>query len=354
MKKRAYLVIYIIFVISLVFILILSLTDRAATSAKISANQIENVKEDYRIESLGHELVNALKNDKSFFNQNLFAKKSGTYTFSSLIYGTCKANYGYDEDEEKLNFFLSQDGKNLKVSLALFDRDLLNKEGLYLADSKLAGLIKNSTLAKDDKMISLNKKLIYSPSSYGEYYPLDINMLEGQVSSGEEDDKDKVTLDKEDDNYDRETDPTKEDLPGEKDRPKVYKYEDLLKYEASADDLEFTVKGSPGRDRLNGHPLLLEEDMAYLSDKAINTNGIICLSEKTLIIGDINHYGLLVVKGRPKILKGRIKVKGGLIVYSEDLFEEKIKFEKNNKELLKALKYYSDFSQISVEGITSY
>lgn len=411
--KRAYILVYVLVIVSLLFMVVVKITDSSLDRQTIEISLKENLTSKYVYESAGHIAINEFKT-RGWFDRKLYESTKKNGKFEDLY----KFELGnIEEDEAKLvanrgyaNISIGNEYSlyRLLISLRLYD-DFYYTDNLvmdYGSDSyeKIINGPYLDTFEKD--ILSLDKKLI--TSSNGILYFSDKPEEEKEINqeeikeakpSGfynqdkklgpadnlltEDPDPDKAYLDnyepgqlgnKDPNNKNNETpskDPNQEfenqdgpiqdpltetELQSENESLMEESEEDNGKDKEDIVDKTEPEDGSkePLQEQVDKDKFLIfgPENIYDLKDKTY-TQGILYIGEETQIKSNIEHHGLAIITGRPKINKAKLVVMGGF-VDKDGIYKtiDKLDFKPNKDALMKSLAFYKGFYDVHITSFT--
>lgn len=322
--KRSYLLVYALVIMSLIFMVVIKITDNNIEQSKINTIYIDNLKKKYEYESAAHLFISKLTNE----DIDELKQKLENDSFSIKIPLTNEID----------------NIKNAKVSLK--DENLLieigKNDGIYKAEIKIAEIKQPNNLIeiiKDDfskenlldlineDFVSINDVSITSKNSDDNVFVLskydsiskfkslttpendDLNPKDtnGEITKINNNEKveEKDNSSDTDNLGDISKDRMKTDLEqiAEEEREKN-KSEDKEIESSEKSDLEISADEN----------YILGPNVNFSSNESIKTKGILFIDEKTIIDTPLfSHTGLIILNGNPKIIKGEIEFRGKII-----------------------------------------
>ncbi len=383
MKKRGYVLVYTIFILALLFMVVLTVTDSKMDRANLSTyiSDYNNLK--YKAESDSYLAIDSLINTTKYKHELLRLarevsggdKASLKMSLNSLIDGKKflvtieKDSNGYTNLEIKNSdkgIILNSNGK-VRLYNDLFYKETL----LFNIDSVKEDYetIFNSELIDGylDKMIFMDQNIPvmirnnYSYIEYAELKELTTNIENDDIEKKDKEKSDITEYEEEAeiDNLD-ETAP-EESLDQESEEITDEEQEDIFdikESEQAEDIMEDDLEGVYEDDSEITHEEVseahntvdeelefhrIDKDVIkefvigpfvhYRSDKKILLPGIITIDENTIIESDIKYSGILIIKGLPKHIRGNITIEGAIFTDVElptyiTHINKKFRFEK--------------------------
>lgn len=322
--KRSYLLVYALVIMSLIFMVVIKITDNNLEQSKINTIYIDNLKKKYEYESAAHLFISKLTNE----DIDELKQKLENDSFSIKIPLTNEID----------------NIKNAKVSLK--DENLLieigKNDGIYKAEIKIAEIKQPNNLIeiiKDDfskenlldlineDFVSINDVSITSKNSDDNVFVLskydsiskfkslttpendDLNPKDtnGEITEINNNEKveEKDNSSDTDNLGDISKDRMKTDLEQitEEEREKN-KSEDKEIESSEKSDLEISVNEN----------YIFGPNVNFSSKQSIKTKGLLFIDENTVIDAPLySHTGLIIMSGHPKIIKGEIEFRGKII-----------------------------------------
>lgn len=333
--KRSYLLVYALVIMSLIFMVVIKITDNNLEQSKINTIYIDNLKKKYEYESAAHLFISKLTNE----DIDELKQKLKNDSFSIKIPLTNEID----------------NIKNAKVSLK--DENLLieigKNDGIYKAEIKIAEIKQPNNLIeiiKDDfskenlldlineDFVSIDDVSIETKKSDNDIFVLSkynsISNIESQLTH--ESDKKVIENNSVDDelNLKDTSDEIKEINNSEKgkqednssktdnidDNSKDIVHPDLEKTteeereKNKSEDKEIESSEKSDLEISVNENYIFGPNVNFSSKQSIKTKGLLFIDENTVIDAPLySHTGLIIMSGHPKIIKGEIEFRGKII-----------------------------------------
>lgn len=333
--KRSYLLVYALVIMSLLFMVVLKITDNTIEQSKINTIYIDNLKKKYEYESAAHLFISQLTNeDIKELKHRL--KNSSTYIKIPLTYEIDNIkNAGIKLKDEDILIEIGKNDDTYKAEIKITEiREPINLEELIrenLSKENIISLINEDFVSIDDVSIETKKSDndIFVLSKYNS-----ISNIESQLTH--ESDKKVIENNSVEDklNLKDTSDEIKEINNSEKgkqednssktdnidDNSKDIVHPDLEK--TTEEEREINKPADKEIETSENSDLEISSKENYIlgpkvnlsSNKSIKTKGILFIDENTIIDApSYSHTGLVIIDGNPKIIKGEIEFRGKLI-----------------------------------------
>lgn len=375
MKKRAYVLIYSIFVLALLFMVVLTVTDASVDRANISTYIRDYNTLKYKSESDSYLAIDTLFNSEDFKEKllRLARERSGgnKETFgmelNSLIDGR-KFSVDIEKDVDGYTNLVTKHSEqgitlnaNGKIKLyndlfykepLLFDIDSVKEDYAAVFNSELIDTYLEKMMFMDrNKPIMIRSNL--TNIEYAELEDLVYGIESEELETKDDDEpnlieeeagidhQDETTLeepmdeeiveitDEESEEFEDEdpeetndvNESTQTDVISEVDADPEDEFEDIeeddleVPDEEEVSDEENQVDAELEFNRINKEIIkefVIGPLVHYKSDQKIKLAGIITIDENTIIESDIDLSGILILKGTPKHIRGSVKVEGAI------------------------------------------
>lgn len=417
--RRAYILVYVLVIVSLLFMVVVKITDFSLGSQTVEISLKDNLISKYAYESAGHMAINEFKN-RGWFDKKLYeaSKKDGKIKDVYMIeLDDLRENQAYlsaDRGYASISIGDQYSIYRLLVSLRLYDDfyytndlvmdygsdsyegifngpylDIFEKDVLSLNKKLITSsnkILSYSSLPKEDKEI--NKEEINEAKPSGLYnlakHPALTNSLflegpdsdrnySGNYEPGKLGEKEPTNLETKPPAKDSDQDFINQENPSSQEplfETDLVTEDDILievseeENEKNHENTENSIDKTESEYELEDEteqPVQVSKDQFLifgpeniydLKDK-IPTQGIIYIGEETEIKANIEHHGLAIVTGKPKIDKGRLVVIGGL-VDKDGIYKDidKLEFRPNKEAVMKSLAIYKGFYKVKITSFT--
>lgn len=367
MKKRGYIYVYAIFVIALIFMVVVSLTETVINKNRIEFYSKDYINQKYLTESKVYQAVDNLISS-GFFESELI-KYSRRNSGKVEKFGK-SINYIFeDQDKFDVNYEKNEKGY-LEINFRIFKNTILHRNNraiklfndLYYQDTLLIDINKYSEEYKDlqksgyidsyideicflessDKIVFTKKdgKFVYKKYLDDETPKEDDDLEEGEKSDLPNAIEDETEVEIINDNSDYADDETNtgndteinDDSPSENEKEEPQEQEesetieepgkledpsDSIEEEINTDDTEEEIEDKPEdwifiEDSKN-LGFVMGPNTVYSSDSTLILSGLIKMNADTIIDSDLEISGVLILEGNPVYKKGSIKVTGAIL-----------------------------------------
>lgn len=367
MKKRGYIYVYAIFVIALIFMVVVSLTETAINKNRIAFYSKDYINQKYLTESKVYQAVDNLISS-GFFESELI-KYSRRNSGKAEEFGR-SINYIF-EDQDKFNVNYKKNEKGyLEIYFRIFKNTILHRNNraiklfndLYYQDTLLIDINEYSEEYKDlqksgyidsyideicflessDKIVFTKKdgKFVYKKYTDDETPKEDDDLEEGEKSDLHDAIEDETEVEIINDNSDYADDETNtgndteinDDSPieNEKEEPQEQEESETIeepeKLEDPSDSIEEEINTDDTEEEIEDKPedwIFIEDsknlgfvmgpNTVYSSDSTLILSGLIKMNTDTIIDSDLEISGVLILEGNPVFKKGSIKVTGAIL-----------------------------------------
>lgn len=363
MKKRSFLLIYALFILSLLFIVVVNIADMNINSSLESLISKDKLQAKYYAESSFYKSIELLtKSDYFSYRKRVSNMKSKRFKafitipnikyfpeqkFTSKIISDPEGYMGLEQVSRNYKSI------NYKVTgyFRIFDRIFYDKKPyLNMSDhkEKLDEILDGGRLDESDlltskssiKLLDLEKESyeFTKNSSYLEYCKWEKDEKDNQDSSSEKNksekqDKEEKTNEEDIDKASKEDKKTDEIVKNKQEENK--KVKEINRIDSLASNIRF----------------IIGPNSKFAGDKTISINGLCYLDTNSEIDCDLEIKGLLYIKGLPKISDGKkISVKG-ITASTETNLPVNFKSEYDLYSIVNGLMFFEGIYDTKVESI---
>lgn len=410
--KRAYILVYIVIIIALLFMIVVAITDKIDNNNITNHYQIENTKLRYAYESAGHETLVRLKNEGYFSDKlhkitNKAGKEIVDFTVNTDKLKNKKARLTYEKNTILLQIEESAKPYQVQIQITPYNElygEIDNGIGEYkdewesIFNSKILDQYSSSHVKVNNISIGSQAGKLYYTDNYSTEEELNLKHTNTVLDSLDTVNDNKSTNDTQisntgseniekqvEENFAAELD-QKEDFLAAKPQEEESTSEALeaetieedfsvdneilLEDEASTESIDNTenlslenksnIEKTTAEKQFIGSDvksLFLGPKIRYTSGDKISTKGIMHISDDTIIETNIDHYGIILLTGQAKNEGYTINLTGALLL-SEDLFNQrdigatKINLKGNELITISTLSIYEEFYDSKIASFT--